>query len=133
MHKVRGLGGLFFKSEDPERLRAWYRDNLGVPVESWGGARFVWSEHDPGDACTVWSPFAASTDYFAPSQASFMMNFRVDDLDGMLAQLRAAGVKVDDKVGDGEFGRFGWVFDPDGNKIELWQAPAAAAVPPGQA
>jgi predicted enzyme related to lactoylglutathione lyase len=124
MEKVRGIGGVFFKSRDPDALRRWYQEHLGIAVESWGGARFLWREHDPaGDACTVWSPFHAETDYFAPSTASFMINFRVDDLDAMLAQLRAAGVRVADKIEDGEFGRFGWAFDPEGNKLELWQPP----------
>lgn len=124
MQKVRGIGGVFFKSRDPKALARWYQDNLGIPVEDWGGAKFAWRELDPaGDACTVWSPFKADTDYFAPSTASFMVNFRVDDLDAMLAQLRAAGAKVDDKVDDSEYGKFGWAFDPDGNKLELWQPP----------
>lgn len=124
MQRVRGIGGIFFKANDPAALSRWYEEYLGVPVESWGGARFVWREHDAAsDASTVWSPFAATTDYFAPSTASFMVNFRVDDLDAMLAQLRAAGVRVDDKVEDSEYGRFGWAFDLEGNKIELWQAP----------
>ncbi len=124
MERVRGIGGLFFKAKDPERVRAFYRDLLGVPIEDWGGARFVWRDHDPrGDAATVWSPFAADTKYFQPSEASFMVNFRVDDLDAMLAQLRAAGAPVDDRIEDSEFGRFGWVMDPEGNRIELWQPP----------
>jgi len=125
MQRVRGIGGVFFKARDTAALAAWYRDHLGVPVEDWGGARFVWAEHDGGGAATVWSPFSADTKYFAPSQSSFMINFRVDDLDAMLAQLRAAGAQVEDKVDDSEFGRFGWVIDPEGNKIELWQPPAA--------
>ena len=124
MQRVRGIGGIFFKAKDSKALARWYQENLGVPVEDWGGARFVWKEHDPaGDAATVWSPFKADTEYFAPSTATFMVNYRVDDLDAMLAQLRAAGAKVDDKVEDSEFGRFGWAYDPDGNKIELWQPP----------
>ncbi len=124
MERVRGIGGLFFKAKDPERLRAFYRDLLGVPIEEWGGARFGWREHDArGDACTVWNPFSADTTYFRPSEAAFMVNFRVDDLDAMLAQLRAAGAPVDDRIEDGEYGRFGWVMDPEGNRVELWQPP----------
>ena len=125
MQRVRGIGGVFFKARDRAALAAWYRDHLGVPVEDWGGARFVWAEHDPADACTVWNPFAADTAYFAPSQASFMFNFRVDDLDAMLAQLRAAGAEVDERIEDSEYGRFGWVMDPEGNRVELWQPPPA--------
>jgi predicted enzyme related to lactoylglutathione lyase len=123
MQKVRGIGGVFFKSKDPKALSKWYADHLGVPVEDWGGAAFPWS--DPtGKAVTVWNAFSADTGYFAPSTAPFMINFRVDDLDAMLAQLRALGDTVDDKVEASEFGKFGWVMDPDGNRIELWQPPA---------
>ena len=118
MQRVRGIGGIFFKSKDPKALAAWYKEHLGVPVEEWGGGKFT---GDGGD--TVWSPFKADTQYFGPSGASFMVNYRVDDLDAMLAQLRAGGVTVDDKVDDSEYGRFGWAFDPDGNKFELWQPP----------
>ena len=108
-------------------LAAWYRDRLGVPLEEWGGAVFRWRDHDPaGDAYTVWTPFSADTDYFAPGEQTFMVNFRVRDLDAMLAQLRAAGCRVEDKVEDSEFGRFGWVIDPEGNKIELWEPPRKA-------
>lgn len=124
MQKVQGIGGIFFRSKDPKALAAWYGEKLGVPVESWGGASFVWSEQARSEsASTVWSPFKADTEYFAPSEASFMVNFRVEDLDAMLAQLRDAGVQVMDKVERSEFGAFGWCLDPDGNKIELWQPP----------
>lgn len=124
MQRVKGIGGVFFKARDKQALAAWYRDHLGVPLEDWGGAVFRWRELDPdGDAATVWSPFAADTSYFAPSTAPFMINFRVDDLDAMLAQLRAAGAQVGDKLEESELGRFGWVVDPEGNKLELWQPP----------
>ena len=109
---MTGIGGVFFKANDAETLRRWYQDNLGIDVSEWGGAKF-------GD--TVWSIFKSSTNYFAPSKQPFMVNYRVADLDAMLAQLRAAGATVDDKVEDTEFGRFGWVMDPEGNRIELWQ------------
>jgi len=122
MQKVRGIGGVFFKAKDPKALSAWYKDALGVSVESWGGAFFQWSALDhSGGAGTVWSPFSEDTKYFAPSQKPFMLNFVVDDLDAMLAQLRAAGAAVDDKVSDESNGRFGWFLDPEGNRIELWQ------------
>jgi predicted enzyme related to lactoylglutathione lyase len=127
MQKVRGIGGVFFKAKDTAALARWYQEHLGVPVEEWGGAGFKWKEHDAaGDAVTVWSPFKADTTYFGPGPASFMINYRVDDLDAMLAQLRAAGVKVDDKVDESEFGRFGWAYDPEGNKLELWQPPISS-------
>jgi len=126
MEKVTGIGGIFFKSSDAKSLGAWYRDHLGIPVDpSYGGASFEWLEKEKPDevGMTIWSAFASSTKYFEPSTAPFMINYRVDDLDAMLAQLRAAGVSVDDKVDDNDFGRFGWATDPDGNRFELWQPP----------
>jgi predicted enzyme related to lactoylglutathione lyase len=126
MKRVTGIGGIFFKAQDPQALGAWYRQHLGIGVEEWGGAAFRWATPDnpTGTGTTVWSPFKADTTYFAPSTASFMINYRVDDLHALLAQLRAEGCQVDDKVEESEYGKFGWVFDPEGNKIELWQAPA---------
>jgi predicted enzyme related to lactoylglutathione lyase len=128
MERVMGVGGIFFKAADKVALGAWYRDNLGVPVESWGGASFSWADHDPrGDAQTVWSPFASDTTYFAPSTSGFMVNFRVSDLHATLDQLRANGCDVDDKVDEADFGAFGWVMDPEGNRVELWQPPSGQA------
>jgi predicted enzyme related to lactoylglutathione lyase len=126
MKRVTGIGGIFFKAQDPQALGAWYRQHLGIGVEEWGGAAFRWATPDnpTGTGTTVWSPFKADTAYFAPSTASFMINYRVDDLHALLAQLRAEGCQVDDKVEESAYGKFGWVFDPEGNKIELWQAPA---------
>ena len=125
MQKVKGIGGIFFKTRDPKALGAWYRDQLGVPVEEWGGASFGW--HPPGEperrANTIWSPFAADTPYFAPSDASFMVNYRVEDLDAMLAQLAASGIDPVGGIEESESGRFAWVLDPEGNKVELWQPP----------
>ena len=126
MEKVKGIGGVFFKARDPKALAAWYQEHLGVPIESWGGAVFRWKENDTaGDASTLWSVFPEDTSYFQPGNASFMINFRVDDLEAMHAQLRSAGVAVDEKMEKSEFGSFGWVMDPEGNRIELWQPPAA--------
>lgn len=119
MQRVTGIGGIFFKSPDRERLLAWYRDHLGIAIEPWGGFPFSWGGKS---GTTTWSLFAAETDYLGSGR--FMVNYRVDDLDAMLEQLRAAGVKVDDRVDDSEFGRFGWAHDIDGNRFELWQ-PAA--------
>lgn len=124
MKKVVGIGGVFFRCEDPAAMREWYRDKLGLPADE-NGAVFRWRRHDndrPG--YTVWSPFDDDTDYFDPSDSDFMFNFIVDDLDGMLEQLRAAGVEVVGDVQEFEYGRFGWILDPDGNKIELWEPPA---------
>ena len=127
MERVMGIGGIFFKAADKAALAAWYRDNLGLALqEEWGIAVIPWKENDPrGDAQTVWSPFPDDTDYFAPSTKGFMVNFRVRDLDAMLAQLRASGCDVDDKVEASEFGKFGWVMDPEGNRVELWEPPVA--------
>jgi catechol 2,3-dioxygenase-like lactoylglutathione lyase family enzyme len=126
MKRVTGIGGIFFKSKDPQALSAWYRQHLGIDVAEWGGAAFRWNGPDnpAGVGTTIWSPFAAETGYFAPSSASFMINYRVDDLHALLAVLRAEGVQVDEKVDESEYGKFGWVIDPDGNKLELWQPPA---------
>jgi predicted enzyme related to lactoylglutathione lyase len=123
--RVTGIGGIFFKSRDPKALGAWYREHLGIGVEDWGGAAFRWasSENPSGTGTTIWSPFKADTEYFAPSNAAFMINYRVEDLHALLAQLRIEGCDVVDKVDESEFGKFGWVIDPDGNKIELWQPP----------
>ena len=126
MQRVTGIGGIFFKAQDPQALGAWYREHLGVGVEAWGGAAFRWAtpENPTGMGTTIWSPFKADTAYFAPSQASFMINYRVANLHALLAQLRLEGCQVDDKVEESEYGKFGWVFDPEGNKIELWEPPA---------
>ncbi|WP_317930176.1 VOC family protein [Halioxenophilus sp. WMMB6] len=124
MARVTGIGGIFIKSENPERLRTWYQQHLGIDVQAWGGTTFRWVD-DAGQATagsTVWS--IGDGDYFAPSQASFMVNYRVDDLERLLAALRAEGCEVLEKTEASEFGKFGWVIDPDGNKVELWQPPA---------
>jgi predicted enzyme related to lactoylglutathione lyase len=125
MQRATGIGGIFFKAKDPKALGAWYQTHLGVPVQDWGGAAFTWvTESNPsGTGSTIWSPFKADTTYFAPSEASFMVNFRVADLHALLATLRSEGCAVDEKLEESEFGKFGWVVDPEGNKIELWQPP----------
>ena len=123
MGRVTGLGGVFFKTADPERLYAWYETHLGLKREG-GGVMFRWRDKDSAEpGMTVWSLFKSDTKYFEPSAAPFMLNYRVDDLDGLLKRLRAEGVRVDDKRDDGEYGRFAWVMDPDGNRIELWEPP----------
>ena len=120
MAKVIGLGGVFFKSPDPEALGRWYARWLGVPVQHPYGAMFLPGAVPPGGG-NVWSPFAADTAYFDPSDRPYMFNLMVDDLDGALAQVRDGGADVLPKSEDSEFGRFGWFIDPDGNKVELWQ------------
>jgi len=120
--RVIGLGGVFFKSADPSRLSSWYRENLGL-AEGAGGCDFKWRRHDRPDIeqLTVWCAFPANTKYFDPSPAPFMLNYIVDDLDAILAKLERTGVRIDPKREDYDYGRFGWIFDPDGNKIELWE------------
>lgn len=120
MERVRGIGGIFFKANDPKALAEWYQKHLGVPVEAYGGATF---REPAGEATTIWSPFPADTTYFAPSKSPFMINFRVESLERMLAQLRAAGVEIDPKTDDSEYGKFGWIIDPEGNRVELWEPP----------
>ena len=125
MKRVTGIGGIFFKSKDPEALRAWYKAHLGIDVQEWGGFAFEWKtpSNPEGVGATTWSPFSADTSYFEPSSAPFMVNYRVEDLHALLAVLRAEGVQVQDKVEESEYGKFGWVLDPEGNKLELWQPP----------
>ncbi|MGH6871463.1 MAG: VOC family protein [Rhizomicrobium sp.] len=119
MARITGIGGVFFKATDPKALAAWYRETLGLPIEDWGGALL---ESDPAaPPRSVWSPFAADTKYFAPSQKPFMINFAVDDLAGFVQDLKSKGVAVLDQSDQGEMGQFAWIMDPDGNKIELWQ------------
>ena len=127
MERVMGIGGIFFKTRDKDRLSAWYRDNLGVPLEEdWGGAVFPWSAEVPGGSpYTVWSPFPADTTYVAPSEKPFMINMLVRDLDAMREQLIANGCAVDERVEESEFGKFGWVMDPEGNRIELLEPPSS--------
>jgi len=125
MAKVIGLGGLFFKSADPEATRSWYTRVLGIEFENWGGVVFrpeVAAAH-PG-AGTVFCPFEAATDHFAPSEASFMINLMVDDLDAVLAHCAEQGVEPLKRLPDEGVGGFAHIMDPDGRKIELW-APKA--------
>ena len=124
MRRVTGIGGIFIKSRDPQALGEWYRTHLGIDVQDWGGTSFRWNEPEPQpEGLTVWSLFPASTEYFAPSRAPFMVNYRVENLATLLDTLRAEGCTVDDKTEVSEFGRFGWVMDPEGNRIELWEPP----------
>ncbi len=123
MARALGIGGVFFKARDPEKLGAWYKQWLDLPVEHPYGASMK-HEGLPAGSCTVWSPFKQDTTYFEPSGQSFMINLIVDDLDGCLARVAESGAEVMSKVEDSEYGRFGWFIDPEGNKVELWQPPA---------
>ena len=126
MAKVTGIGGVFFKStKDHKALAAWYQKHLGMPLESWGGAMLKWPEDRAGDdGVTVWHVADPNTKWFAPSTASFMINYRVDDMTGLLANLRAAGIEIIKGPDTDENGTFAWILDPDGNKVELWQPKA---------
>jgi catechol 2,3-dioxygenase-like lactoylglutathione lyase family enzyme len=118
--RILGIGGIFFKSEHPDPMRAWYAKNLGLSDHG-QGAMLHWREKDnpQQERVTVWSIFPANSKYFEPSQ--LMVNYIVDDLDAMLERLRKAGVKIDPKQQNESYGKFAWIYDPDGNKIELWQ------------
>ena len=124
MKRVTGIGGIFFKAKDPETLGAWYRDHLGLDVADWGGAIFNWGGPDSDAGMTLWSAFKSDTSYFEPGTASFMVNFRVADLHALLAALKSEGCIVEDRTEESEQGKFGWVVDPEGNKVELWEPPA---------
>jgi predicted enzyme related to lactoylglutathione lyase len=123
MKRVTGIGGVFLKARDPASLGAWYKKHLGIDVQDWGGAVFEWKDDagNPTGGMTVWS--AGKGDNFAPSTAPFMVNYRVADLAALLQQLRAEGCQVLEKSEDTEYGKFGWVMDPEGNKVELWEPP----------
>jgi predicted enzyme related to lactoylglutathione lyase len=123
MESVLGIGGVFFKARDPQALAHWYATHLGVPVEP-DQTYAALASTGPGEQ-TVWSTFPADTEYFGGGPAQLMVNYRVRDLDAMLAQLRAAGAVVDERIEEYEYGRFGWASDPEGNRFELWQPPAA--------
>ncbi|MGD8414043.1 MAG: VOC family protein [Candidatus Latescibacterota bacterium] len=125
MNRVTGIGGVFFKSESPEKLKEWYWKHLGVTPDDQGYVMFEWREKDEPEkmGMTAWEVFKADTDYFDKSDAPFMINYRVENLLELLETLREEGVDVDDNVAEAEYGKFGWVYDPDGNKIELWEPP----------
>lgn len=114
--RVAGIGGVFFRAEDPEALKRWYGEHLGIDFEDYGTTFTA----DSGDQ-TVWAPFAADTDYFGRRDQQGMINYRVRNLDAMVAQLRGAGIEVDQHLEEHEYGRFAWATDPEGNRFELWE------------
>lgn len=124
MARVTGIGGIFFKASDPKALAQWYRDNLGLDVQPWGGAALRWGTPDNPSGSTAWSLAGADTTRFEPSTAPFMVNYRVDDLAGLLELLRSRNCNVLGGPDESDFGVFAWVLDPEGNKVELWQPPA---------
>lgn len=125
MARVTGIGGIFFKARDADALRAWYRAHLGLDVQSWGGVAFPWRESEMPDreGATIWTIFPSDSDYFGPSGARFMINYRVADLAKVLSELREEGCRVEERVEESEFGKFGWIVDPEGNRVELWEPP----------
>lgn len=120
--RILGIGGVFFKSTNRNQTREWYSKHLGL-ADKGGGAMLKWREHDDPqkEHITVWTVFPATTKYFDPSPAPFMVNYIVDDLDALLDRLKEEGVKIDDKRMNESYGKFAWIYDLDGNKIELWQ------------
>jgi predicted enzyme related to lactoylglutathione lyase len=122
--RVTGIGGVFFKAKDPKALRAWYDAKLGIAMQTgFDFGLFLWRERQDSsrEGTTVWGLFPETTKYFAPSTASFMINYRVRNLEALLTQLRSAGVTVEGKVLEDFNGKFAWIVDPEGNKIELWE------------
>lgn len=126
MKRVTGIGGIFFKAKDPKAMQAWYKRHLGIDVQDWGGTVFNWTDEEgkPLGGTTVWSIAPAEGGAFEPGNAPFMVNYRVADVAALLEVLREEGCNVLDKFDDSEYGKFGWVIDPEGNKVELWEPPA---------
>lgn len=123
--RVTGLGGVFFRTNDVAATREWYQQHLGLASTD-DMPMLFWRRHDDDPdrrGMTVWGPFPKDTDYFGPGDAQVMLNYRVDDLDAILERLRAEGVEVLDEREEAEYGRFGWIIDLDGNRVELWEPP----------
>jgi predicted enzyme related to lactoylglutathione lyase len=123
MERVTGLGGIFFKSSDPKALLAWYRDHLGIASDEWGGFAFQWREKEQPEETgyTVWGSFQQDTEYFAPSEQPYMVNYRVADLESLVAALGQEGVELVGEIESHPNGKFAWILDPEGRKIELWE------------
>lgn len=120
LKRVTGLGGFFFKSDNPNAIKDWYKNHLGIPTDQYGWT-FWWKDAAGNDCSTQWSPFEAKTNYFNPSDKPFMMNFRVHDLEALLKVLQEEGVTIIGEMETYDYGKFGWILDPEGNKIELWE------------
>ena len=122
MKRVTSIGGIFFKSKDPEKIKEWYSKHLGIQMDSYGTS-FEWRQVDDVNkkGYTTWSPFKETTDYFSPSKKEFMINYRVENLDYLLEELKKEGVTIIDNIETYEYGKFVHILDPEGNKIELWE------------
>jgi predicted enzyme related to lactoylglutathione lyase len=127
MARVLGIGGVFLKADNAEKLYRWYEQALGLQRDKGGPVIFRWRDGDGKPNMTVWSLFPRDSSYFGPGGQAAMVNYVVDDLDGMLASLRAAGAEVEERLEASEYGRFGWATDPEGNRLELWEPLSAAA------
>lgn len=125
MKRVTGIGGIFFTAKDAPALQAWDKQHLGIDVQVWGGAAFAWTDADgkPVAGTTAWSIASEDSDMFAPGTASFMVNYRVDNLHALVKALKGEGCNVLEKIDESEYGKFAWVIDPEGNKVELWEPP----------
>jgi predicted enzyme related to lactoylglutathione lyase len=122
MARVTGIGGVFLKARDPKALADWYAQHLGIQLADYGGATLLWSDEVPaGTGQTAWMLFPDTTKHFGDSTQRAMINYRVDDLEGLLTQLRAANVPIDPKQESASYGHFAWITDPEGNRVELWQ------------
>lgn len=122
MARVTGIGGVFLKAKDPKALSAWYAKHLNLSLSDYGGITFLWSDEVPATTGqTAWSLFPAETKYFGPGPQTAMVNYRVDDLEGLLAQMKEDGVTIDPKREEASYGKFAWIVDPEGNRVELWQ------------
>ena len=119
-NRVTGIGGLFFKTENPKTSKDWYKKHLGFNTDDWG-CTFWWKDKNGNDASTQWSPFKSDTDYFSPSKKEYMFNYRVHNLEELLVKLKEEGITVVGKMESYDYGKFGWILDLDGNKIELWE------------
>lgn len=122
MKRVTGIGGIFFKSKDPESSKKWYEKHLGIKSDQYGGA-FIWRDYKEPEniGYTAWGPFPDSTKYFQPSKKSFMFNYRVENLEALMKVLEKEGVEIVGEIETYDYGKFGWIMDPEGNKIELWE------------
>ena len=123
--QVTGIGGIFFKCADPQKMHAWYEKHLGIPMSDWG-AMFQWRELDnpEKEGYTIWSAFPADTTYFDPSKKDFMINYRVEHIEALVEELKHAGVQILDEITASEYGKFVHILDPEGNSVELFEPSA---------